>query len=781
MRFSKPFKPTEEAKVNEEKLKADHRLTAMMKEAIESSHRRLIVIYGENSAEVLAHIVWRHFMFMGGKIHKVIYVDQYSRGGAELDYFLEKLKKISYPIENVKHYAYEESIRLLGTTNDILILDMTEGARANDIGRLVETVRGGGLVILHNLNPNTETPWRTAIHRKLISPPYNWSDLKPRFEKYFIRKVLEDPHVWIFDGWKIVKGELLHPKKTVREKPALPEKSKIPKRILRLALTQDQVRVLQALEQAMREKSKSVLVITANRGRGKSALLGLGAALLLHAGARKILVIAPGKEEVQVVFDLAEKGLTALRERVKREIDGGWISRLKCKKGVIEFTLPYRALSENADITLVDEAAGIHIPLLFKLMKRFPKAVFASTVHGYEGAGRGFSVRFLKTLEEAKEIKLYRAELREPIRYAPGDPVEEWLYDALLLDAEPIEIKETVSVEECQFERPNLDLWFGRNEEKLRQFIGIYVLAHYRNRPDDLIILGDAPHHSAGALTTKDGNIVVALHLAEESQMPKELIEDTLLGKPPSGYLIPACIVRYYPSFREFAGLKGIRIVRIATHPELMDKGLGSLALRKLCEEAKTDGYDWVGASFGAEKRLLNFWLKNGFIPLHISPMRNVISGEFSVIVVKPLSERAEKIVRAIHREFKLRLLESLPDTYYSLDPEVAAQLLSVERWTHLEKPELTPSQKERLTEYVRGSLAYEGACDVVKHILRAHFLSSGEARLKLEIRDEAKLIARCLQCRSWDKTAEILEVRPAGLKSEIRFHIGRLAEHYES
>ena len=767
--------------MNKEKLKADHALTAMIKEAIESSHRRLIVTYGEDSAEVLAHIVWRHSMLRGNKAHEVIYVDSYDKGGAELDYLLEKLRKISYPIENVKHYAYQESIRLLGTTNDILILDMTKGARANDIGRLVETVRGGGLVILHDLDLNVETPWRTTIHRKLVSPPYNWSDLKPRFEKYFIRKILEDPSVWIFDGWKIVKGELLHSQKMIRKKPALPEKSRIPKRLHRLALTQDQVEVLQILEETMREKGKSVLVITANRGRGKSALLGLGAALLLHMGTRKVLVTAPGREEVQVVFKMAEKGLTALKEEVKREVNSEWISKLTCKKGIIEFTMPYRALYKNADIILVDEAAGIHIPLLFKLMKRFPKAVFASTTHGYEGAGRGFSVRFLKTLEEAKELKLYRAELKEPIRYASGDPVEEWLYNALLLDAEPAEIEETVKTDECIYERPNLDLWFGEDEEKLRQFIGIYVLAHYRNRPDDLIMLGDAPHHSARALTTKSGKIVAALHLAEESEMPEELVESTLLGRPPSGYLIPACLVRYYPSFREFADLKGIRVVRIATHPKLMDRGLGSLVLEKLCEEAESEGFDWVGASFGAEKRLLNFWLKNGFVPLHISPMRNVISGEFSVAVVKPLNSKAENIIKEIYREFKLRLLESLPDTYYNLAPEVAAQLLSVERWSHLEKPKLTPSQKERLMEYVRGSLAYEGACDVVKHILKAHFLSAGKARLKLEIKNEAKLIARCLQCRSWDKTAEILETCPAGLKSEIRFYVGKLVEHYES
>ena len=766
--------------MDEQKLKTDQFLTAMMKEAIESFHRRLLVTYGENSADFLAHVVWRHSMFRGNEEHRVIFVDSYSEGGPQLDSFLKALRRMEYPIENVRHCSYRETNRLLGTTNDILILDMSRGARPNDIGRLVETVRGGGLVALHNLDLNAKEPWDTPIHRKLIPPPYNWNDLKPRFEKYFVKKILENPGIWIFNNWKLIKGELLHPQRTVREKPKIPEKSRIPKKIHRLALTQEQAEVLQLMETAMRDKEKSILVVTSNRGRGKSALLGLGAALLLHAGFRRILITAPNKEEVQVVFEMAEKGLTVMKEKVKKEYEGEWISGLKCKKGSIEFTLPYRALSESADIILVDEAAGIPVPLLFKLIRRFPRAVFASTIHGYEGAGRGFSLRFLKTLEEAKEFKLYKAELKEPIRYAPGDPIEKWLYDTLLLDAEPAEIQGAIKTEECIYEKPDLDVWFEKEEEKLRQFIGIYILAHYRNRPDDLLLLGDAPHHSARAIMTKTGKIVAALHLAEESRMPEELVEDTLQGKPPSGYLIPACVVRYYPSFREFANLRGIRIVRIAVHPELMGRGIGSFALEKLCEEAEENGFDWVGASFGADRRLLNFWLKNDFVPVHISPMRNVVSGEFSVAVVKPLSEKAEGILREVHREFRLRLLESLPDTYFNLDPIIAAKLLGTQRWSHQEKLQLTPSQKERLIEYVQGSLAYEGACDVVRQLLRTHFLSSGEYRMEMKIEAEAKLIARCLQCRSWSITAEILETRPSGLKSEIRAYVGRLMKHYE-
>ena len=765
--------------MDEERLEVDRLLTLMIKEALKAFHRRLLVTYGKDSTDLLAHIVWRHNTLIGAKEHKVIYVDPYEES-PEFNVFLEKLKEKAYPIENVRRYSYDDSDKLLGTTNDILILDMSVGARPNDIGRLVETVRGGGLVILHNLDLKSDEPWDTTVHRKLVHPPYDRRDLKPRFERFFVRKTLENPSVWVFDGWKVVKGELLHPKEKVREKPRIPEISGAIKRLYRLTLTQDQAEALQVVETAMREKGRSIVVITSNRGRGKSALLGLSAALLLRLGVRKILITAPGREEVQTVFEMAEKGLTAMKEKVRREFKDKWISRLRCDKGVIDFILPYKALSESGEVIFVDEAAGIRVPLLFKLVQRFHKVIFASTVHGYEGAGRGFSLRFLKSLEEEKNVNLYRIELKEPIRYAPKDPVENWLYDVLLLDAEPAEIWELIETKKCRYLKPDLDLWFEKDEEKLREFIGIYVLAHYRNRPNDLLILGDAPHHLARVVATEEGNIAVALHLAEEGEMTEDLVEQTLHGKPPSGNLIPACVVRYYAPFKDFVKLKGIRIVRIATHPKLMGQGLGSLALERLCEEAKKEGFDWVGASFGADVKLLKFWLRNGFIPIHISPMRNFISGEFSVIVVKPLNGEVEETVRKIHREFKIRLLESLHDTYFNLEPQVAVYLLRSQPWEITEDLRLTSSQRSRLMEYVEGSLAYESACDSVKAILKTHFLSSGKSRMNLGVDAEAKLIVRCLQSRSWEKTAEILEIRPVGLKSEIRSYVRKLVEHYE-
>jgi len=757
-------------------------LGGVVEEAVGSSQRRMVVLAGE--AALLAPRLASLYAETCGREVEALFAADNIEGDRAL------YKKVAEEAKGVKTKSllYEQTEEVLGTTWDLLFMDLTEQLRPNDLGRLVELVRGGGLIFLLT-PPLSEWPNKlTRFQRKLIVPPYTEEDVKRRFIRRFIRKLTEHRGIWVLDGLRLVSGEPYQPKGVLRPRPIPPPKPALPLKLYDMAKTQDQVEALMGFEGFLRDGGRRVLVLIANRGRGKSAALGLGAAGIIYSLGREgrvsIKVTAPDPRNVQAVFEFAEKALKALGVRVRVEERGGIATALRSSLGFIEYCSPYRLIHEKADVAMVDEAAGIPVPLLFKVLRSFRRTIYSSTIHGYEGSGRGFGLRFLKALNEERGLEVEKVELKEPIRYAPGDPIEGWLYDTLLLDAEPPALsneERVVQPKHCLYEEPDLDRWFlGEEEERLREFIGIYVFAHYRNRPDDVGLLGDAPHHKARVLKLPSGKVAVALHLAEEGLMPDEELEKVPGGYKPPGNIIPVCIARYYAPYSEFAKLRGLRVVRIATHPELMGKGFGSRALNELCKEAKERGYDWVGAGFGGSRELLSFWIKNDFVPVHVSPTRNMVSGEFSVVVVRPLTAKARKLVEKLNREFKARLIDALADPYFNLEASVARLLLSnVVKRRRREPSRLTKSQWSRVVLYAVGTLTYEAASDAVKELLRTHFLSTGSARLSLPASAENLLVAKCLQGKPWSKAASASGVDPSKVKAELRELVKELVRFY--
>ncbi|GBC75383.1 tRNA(Met) cytidine acetyltransferase TmcA [archaeon HR06] len=649
--------------------------------------------------------------------------------------------------------------------------------RPNHLGLLVELVRGGGLVILVGPSYSELDSWLTEFHKEIVTPPFNLNELSKRFEKRFLKNTIgREGTLYLDFNVEMVKGF----------EPPLPSNREVtetagnlfPIPLYNLCVTNEQRMVLKILESLI-QKRRWALVIKANRGRGKTALLGLASVALLTSRSRfgkfkDILVTSPEPENIQPLFDFAIRGLKALGkvpEIIKRE-NLIWELRLGNRRVFYRRTLA--ALEAKANIALVDEAAGIPIPLLLGYRKRFWRAVYSSTIHGYEGAGRGFSVRFLRRLREEFKEDLVEVEMKEPIRYSLGDPVEAWLYDVLLLDAEPAQLEEEekkVNLEDCKYLSLDRDKLFLEDEERLRQIIGLYVLTHYRNTPDDLILIGDAPHHSIKAIISPQGKVIGALHLCYEGES-LEAIE-----KLPKGHMIPSIILRYYPHLKAFGNLRGLRIVRIAVHPELWRKGIGSWALKKLREEERK--LDWIGSGFGSSPELLRFWLKNDFYPIAVGPRRNRVSGEFSVVVVHPLSRKAEELVVEISKEFRLRFLESLHDSYFDMDKETAWLLLSKTFGKVKVEPKFSGSQRLRLESYLKGQVIYEGASDSIKALTKAHFLTTKEDRLNLDEKREKLLILKVLQGRKWESVSRLLDDKPSNLINLMKETIEKMAEYY--
>ncbi len=500
----------------------------------------------------------------------------------------------------------------------------------------------------------------------------------------------------------------------------------------------------------------------------------------------RIIVTAPSLSNVQSLMELAVRAAERLGLDPKPRRRGGMILEIQGRKFSIEYWDPLSATRIQGDVVAVDEASGIHVPLLHKIWRSHRRLVFAATIHGYEGAGRGFNVRFLSALREDPNTKLRLVEMDEPIRYNKGDPVERWLYDVLLLDAEPAVLDEVdlEDIREGRLRYLRLDpawLFSPEGEEKLRELFGIYVLAHYRNEPDDLGMLADAPHHSIRAVATETrGKIVGAAQVAEEGGLPEDLIERLLRGEKIAGNIIPDRLLKH-ARIREYGRMKGWRIVRIATHPEVQGRGIGSRLLEHLYEESVERGYDWLGSGFGVNEKLLNFWAKNGFLALHLSPDRNPVSGEYTTLVLKPISEAARRAALASSREFRWKLLHSLYDTYRDLETEIAIRMLDQEP-PGIEpgyRPRDTPIFRDRLWVYCYGPMTYEAANDVILELARAYWLQAPEERPSLDDRERWILVAKVLQGKPWEQVAEELGVHTYKVMTGLKELARKMAAHY--
>ena len=661
-----------------------------------------------------------------------------------------------------EHVPVRNAGRLLGTTRNAVVVDCHDDCRPNALGRVAGAVDGGGLLVLVTPDLDDWPTRRDAFDEGLAVPPFDTGDVTGRFRRRFVDTLRAHPGIAIYDvdSDTVERDGHTNPAPRIREPlSAPPESAAFPREAYGACLTADQMDALATFE-SLREPGHAV-VADADRGRGKSSAAGLAAACLARDGL-DVLVTAPGRRSAAELFVRARELLGDLDGLAS---DGDTVETTT--GGRIRFAKPPEAadLPGDPDAVFADEAAAIPVRLLESLLD-CPRLAFTTTVHGYEGAGRGFDVRFRDRLAET-DHDVHEASLSDPIRYAGGDPVEAWAFRALLLDARPAvdPLVEDAAPETVEYASLSGDDLAG-DDHLLREVFGLLVYAHYRTEPNDLARLLDAPNLGVRALLA-DGHVVSVALLAREGGLGAELRAAMYDGERVKGNMIPDVLTSQLRD-EDAAVPFGYRVMRIATHHAVRSGGLGSMLLSEVESEFRDDdgrdadlrgeAVDYLGVGYGATADLLDFWAENGYRTVHLSTTRNDASGEFSAVMLRPASEAGDRLTRRHGRRFSDRVAGVLCDAGRDVDADVVRGVLRSVDATG--SPDLDAYEWRVVADAAYGPGLSDVAPDPFTRLTVAALV---DGLLGLDARAERLLVRRTLQRRRWPAVADELGFHSTG------------------
>ena len=624
----------------------------------------------------------------------------------------------------------------LGGEVDALVIDAWDGFDPDAFGASIGAVHGGGLVLLL-APPLAEWPdYADPAADRILAYPHTRGQLAGRYLRRLVRIIRASDEA------------LLLAAHTPLPKPASPPLSPggaAPGGARELP-TADQLRAISAIERCARGHRRRPVVLTSDRGRGKSAALGIAAARLLGGGLQRIIVTAPSLASAATVFRHA-RGLLPDAHAGRGYISTGG--------RILEFLAPDALLlrAESADLLLVDEAAAIPTAVLSTLLGRYARIVFASTVHGYEGAGRGFALRFRQVLDQ--KTPGWRGHwLKAPIRWAADDPAERFVFQALLLNALPAPAAALAGATagQCQIEALNRDLLVN-DERTLSELFGLLVLAHYRTTPGDLRQLLDAPELTVWVLR-HGGHVAAAALLIDEGGFPTELAEAVWLGmRRPQGHLVAQSLAAH-AGLVQAPTLFGRRVLRIAVHPACQRRGLGTRLLSRVTTDARGGGMDYLAAAFGVTPPLVHFWARLGLRIVRVGNHREASSGNHSAIMLRPLSEAGKRLVNCAGARFAERFPNLLNEPLRDLDPALALMLLQ-----HLGASGAAPPSTDDWDDLLAFGFGRRQFADTLVPLQRLTRYALTKPRLCAALSDSQQrvLLARILQQREWLEVAGYL------------------------
>uniref|UniRef100_H3DF39 RNA cytidine acetyltransferase n=1 Tax=Tetraodon nigroviridis TaxID=99883 RepID=H3DF39_TETNG len=712
---------------------------------------------------------------------------------------------------SIRYCYYNETHKILGNTFGMCVLQDFEALTPNLLARTIETVEGGGIVVLllrtmnslkqlYTMTMDVHARYRTEAHQDVVG----------RFNERFILSLASCKNCVVIDDQLNILPISSHMAAIKPVPPKTQEDGLSPREqelkdlkeslqdtqpvgvLVDCCRTMDQAKGVLKFIEAISEKTlRSTVALTAARGRGKSAALGLAVAGAVAFGYSNIFVTSPSPDNLHTMFEFIFKGFDALQyqEHLDYEIIQSLnpefnkavvrVNIFKEHRQTIQYIHPGDAVKlGQAELLVIDEAAAIPLPLVKKLLG--PYLVFmASTINGYEGTGRSLSLKLIQQLRQqsvesqqnttaenratstarlAAARSLHEVSLHESIRYAPADPVEKWLNDLLCLDC--LNLPRLVSgcplPQTCDLYYVNRDTLFcyhKASEAFLQRLMALYVASHYKNSPNDLQMLSDAPAHHLFCLLppvppTQNSlpEVLAVVQVCLEGEISRQSILNSLSrGKKASGDLIPWTVSEQFQD-AEFAGLSGGRIVRIAVNPDYQGMGYGSRALQLLqmyyegkfptmdestgsnpneitsvsseavslleevvtprkelpplllkLSERRAERLDYLGVSYGLTAQLLRFWKKAGYSPVYLRQTPNDLTGEHSCVMLKELNtdEASEQSrwLAAFWTDFRRRFLSLLSYQFGSFHPSLALTILQNKKATETHTAALGSSE----------------------------------------------------------------------------------------
>lgn len=760
--------------------KVDKRVRILVENAVASHHRGFFVIIGDRGRDQLVNLHYLQSKIYDGPKRPILWCYKKELGFSSHRTKRAKMLKrdikrgkynpdVDDPFElfisaaDIRYCYYKDSEQILGKTYGMCVLQDFEALTPNLLCRTIETVAGGGLIVLL-LKTMSSLKQLYAMtmdsHNKFRRD--DKQDIEPRFNERFILSLgncesclVVDDELNILPLSKYAASLEAAPKTSSNndELDALKEDMKETQplgSLLKVAKTMDQAKALMSFVDVISEKTlRQTVSLTAGRGRGKSAALGLSLAACIAYGYSNLFVTAPHPSNLQTVFEFLLKGFDALGLTEHQHYDIVQAEAPELEKALIRVnvfkdhrqTVQYIAPQDchhlsQAEVLVIDEAAAIPIPVVRKLLGPY-LVMMASTINGYEGTGRALSLKLIQELKQPQKLKdrsLKELELKEPIRYGPNDAIEKWLHKLLCLDSTTAKsLKGFPMPDDCKLYRVSRDALFSfhkASEIFLESMVSLFVSSHYKNTPNDLLLMSDNPTHELFVLCgpTEEGQlpeVLVAIQIACEGSLSVESVQNALKqGHRPSGDLLPWTISQHFAD-DDFPKLAGIRIVRIACHPSLQRKGYGSRALSLLiewldrpeCETAvkKTDVYsedallteelkpresealltcvenmapsysvDYCGTSFGVTVDLYHFWSKAGYVPVYVRQQINDVTGEHSLIMLRTLEKSKNKLsLSSFVEDFRRRFIKMASGPFRHLSTTLSLALLGEGEQVH--------------------------------------------------------------------------------------------------